>query len=148
MSCSAPGVFILRERIWCSALLSSQPLLIRHPPSTCLRRALMLILSRTECTGMIPSALRSSGHSIMPAAIACAGLRISMGCSSMNTCPPVMRVPPNSPFINSLRPAPTRPNRPTISPLRTDKLTGARTPGAFNSCSRSRSAPQARGCQP
>lgn len=47
------------------------------------RQALMLILSRTECTGIMPSALRSSGQSIMPAAMAWLGLRISIGCWSI-----------------------------------------------------------------
>ena len=47
----------------------------------------------------------------------------------------------NMPFINSLRPAPTRPNRPTISPLRTARLIGVRTPGAFTASRRSRSSP-------
>ena len=53
--------------MWRSALFSSQPLLITQPSSTCLRLALMLILSEPG------NAFRFAifGQSIMPAAMAC-----------------------------------------------------------------------------
>ncbi len=79
----------------------------------CLRLALMLILSRTECTGIMlrlcdlpgrASCLRQWRGSVTNIDRLLVDINLTGG--NLRTA--------NMPFINSLRPAPTRPNRPTI----------------------------------
>ena len=75
-----------------------------------------------------PSVLRSSVTKPMPALIASSGLRITASLPSMNTRPASFGSMPKMARAVSVRPAPTRPQIPTTSPLRASKLMLFRMP--------------------
>lgn len=77
-----------------------------------------------------PCALRSSGTSASPAAMACLGLRSLTGVPPIATRPAKGGSMPNSARSISVRPAPTSPATPTISPCLT--LSDSLWPG--NAC--------------
>ncbi len=78
-----------------------------------LRLALMLILSRTECTGIMPSLCDLPGRASCLRQWRGSVYNIDRLLVDINLTGGDLR-PANMPFINSLRPAPTRPNSPTI----------------------------------
>ena len=65
-----------------------------------------------------PSSLRLSGRNAMPAAIASAGERMRRALPSTAIVPPSIGSAPAIARASSVRPLPTRPARPTISPAR------------------------------
>ena len=105
----------------------------------------MLMLSFTEAIGKMPSRLRSSGHMAMPASIARRGEPMRSFLPRSVTLPPVARSVPHSRRISSVRPAPTRPKNPTISPARTENEAGALRPGPVTPSMLASTAPCGRG---
>ena len=104
-----------------------------------------------------PSSLRLSGRKAIPAAIASAGERMGRAVPSTAIVPPSIGSAPAIARASSLRPLPTRPARPTISPARicsemslstplrcrpdTSRTTGAVKFCGFSKCSASAAAP-------
>ncbi|CAM4297390.1 hypothetical protein PSSY5922_31395 [Pseudomonas synxantha] len=143
--CAAFGVLTRIAWICRSALPFSQPSRNSQPKVECAARALMLMFSATLASGMMPSFLRSSGHSNTPAAMASRGERNCSACPHSSRLPALARSRPLSKRNSSVRPAPTSPNRPRISPLRTWKLIGSRSPGPSRPSTLSATSPCSRG---
>src|SRR5690606_23197434 len=100
--------------------LRSAPRSIR-PPRTVLPRPVRPMLRSMDMFITSPWARRSSGTSARPAAIAVEGAPLVRGRPSTSTSPASQRSTPNTARATSVRPAPTSPARPTISPRRTSK---------------------------
>ena len=81
------------------------------------------MFSRTDRSGTMPSRLRSSVQKPRPAAMASRGSAGTKGRPSSAMVPPSGRSAPNSSRTLSVRPEPSSPDRPTISPAPTLKLT-------------------------
>ncbi|MNY35327.1 hypothetical protein D3C86_1697260 [compost metagenome] len=143
--CAALGVFTFSALICCSALSFSHRPRNRQPKVEWAPRALMLMFSATLASGRMPSFLRSSGHNRIPAAIASRGERSFSSWPRSFSCPALWRARPLSRRNSSVRPAPTSPNSPRISPLCTSKLTGSRNPGPSSPSTLSATAPRWRG---
>ena len=85
-------------------------------------------LSSTLIDSTTPESLRSSGTIAIPAVIAAAGwLRLTC-LPRTTTSPAVVCRAPKIASSSSVRPAPTSPARPTISPARTVNDTGSAAP--------------------
>ena len=82
------------------------------------------MFSRTAISSTSPCCLRSSGTSARPAEMASIGDRGVTGRPATATAPPTAGVIPNSVVNSSVRPAPTSPAMPTISPARTSNESG------------------------
>ncbi len=80
-----------------------------------------LKFSRTPIPRINACSLRSSGTSAMPRSTASPGCRIATGVPSSRISPRSILSAPNRQRTNSVRPAPTSPAKPTISPARTAK---------------------------
>ena len=85
--------------------------------------------------------LRSSGTRPMPARIASIGERIATSRPSTRTRPRCNGSAPKMARASSVRPAPTRPARPTISPLRTSRSMSCSTTACGSRASRPRAMP-------
>ena len=86
------------------------------------------MFSRTDRSATMPSNLRSSGHSARPWRIACIGLVIATGWPARRSSPLSAGSRPNSRRASSVRPDPSRPPTPTISPRRRLRSIGRRWP--------------------
>ncbi len=86
----------------------------------------MLMFSITDSTRNRPDFLRSSVRNAMPFSIAVEGESIVTGTPSIRISPLSKLSMPNRLSITSLRPAPTSPATPRISPRRTLKLTSVK----------------------
>ena len=84
------------------------------------------MLLRTERRATMPSRLRSSGKRPRPAAIAARGLPRARRRPSTRISPASGRSTPAMRRKSSVRPAPTRPEMPSTSPLRSLKLCALR----------------------
>ena len=124
------------SRIFCSAPVALMPsrFMNRSTISRCFARSTMparvsvgsaasVRFSRTDSSGMIPSPLRSSDTKAIPARMASSGVRgfsrfpsICMAPSSGGSAPKMARAV-------SVRPEPSSPATPRISPLRTSSVT-------------------------
>ena len=80
------------------------------------------ILNLTSFFRISPSPRRSSETYAMPFLIASLGDLILTGLPSRRISPPLFSYAPKIVFISSVRPAPTSPAKPTISPYRALKL--------------------------
>lgn len=78
---------------------------------------------------MMPSAFLSSVQSMMPLRMASMGLPMTTGLPNTAISPLCILSAPKMSFISSLRPAPTSPKMPRISPRLTSNDTGALSPG-------------------
>ncbi|MNR37468.1 hypothetical protein D3C85_1554840 [compost metagenome] len=76
----------------------------------------------------MPAFLRSSGQKPKPLAAAWRALRMVTGLPRTRHSPPSLGTMPNISSAVSVRPDPSRPARPTISPGMTSRLNGAMTP--------------------
>ena len=85
------------------------------------------MLSSTVIPSTSPCALRSSGTRPIPARIASRGEASRTGLPSIRTSPRSNWSAPKIARATSVRPEPTKPARPTISPARTSKLMSLRT---------------------
>ena len=85
--------------------------------------------------------LRSSGTRPMPARMASIGERIATSRPSTSTRPRCIGSAPKMARASSVRPAPTRPARPRISPLRTSRLTSWSMTACGSRASRPRETP-------
>ncbi|ALV54936.1 hypothetical protein TQ36_00995 [Burkholderia cenocepacia] len=139
------GVLIFSRWMKRSAVSLSALPLMNRPARSEWRRQLMLMFSATDAIAMIPSSLRSSGHSTMPWRIASPVRFTSMRAPSSVSTPARRRSAPYTSRISSLRPAPTSPKKPTISPARTEKLAGSRNAGPSMPSAENRTSPSARG---
>jgi len=87
------------------------------------RRTAMTTLAATDMPRNSPCRLRSSGTRPIPWRMACCGRRIWTGWPSSRISPPVAGCAPKIVSASSVRPAPTSPATPRISPLCSVKLT-------------------------
>ena len=84
-------------------------------------KAATLALARTLCCAKRPSARRSSGTSPSPRVRACGGAFAGTVTPSIVMVPARRRSAPITARASSVRPAPIRPEKPTISPAHTRK---------------------------
>ncbi len=78
------------------------------------------MFSRTDMRGTKPNSLRSSVTMAIPQASASAGDPMRTGRPARRTCAPAVGLRPKIAAAASLRPAPSRPARPRISPARSE----------------------------
>ena len=102
------------------------------------------MLAMTSSSRKQPLSLRSSVRKAMPASIATPGLRMAISLPSMAIAPEVAGVTPNSVSATLVRPEPTRPAKPRISPLRRSKETSRKRPSSAGSAPRARPRRSAR----
>ncbi len=86
----------------------------------------MAMFSRIESSPNMPSALRSSGQKATPLASEARGEGLSFS-PAILTEPESARSAPNTSLALSVRPAPSRPLKPTASPGRKLRSNGAMT---------------------
>lgn len=98
------------------------------PAFTVVRSPVRPMLRSMDMSITRPWARRSSGTSARPAAMAVEGAPFVSAWPSTATSPASHRSTPNTARATSVRPAPTRPARPTISPRRTSNDTSVKTP--------------------
>ena len=101
---------------------------VRTPAVLRPRRITDATLRATEPWMTSPCLRRSSGTKAMPARTAARGSCRLTGLPASRTEPASYASTPKTARAISLRPAPTSPARPTISPARTSKLTSWKTP--------------------
>ncbi len=101
---------------------------------------------RNAPTPMIPVLRRSSVRKASPARLASRGLRMRVSLPSMRTRPDEMGRRPKRVSMSSVRPAPTSPAKPRISPLRRSKVTFSKAPGEERSSTRRRTSPRGTSC--
>ena len=145
MGVAAEAVRTPRRAICAAALVRSQPPCRKKLACSRERRALRLMFSATERTAMMPSFLRSSGQNTRPARMAVRGEPPATTAPCTRTSPPVGGTAPHSSRMSSVRPAPTSPKNPTISPRATSNDTGVRNPGPARLRTASPSGPCGRG---
>ena len=105
------------------ALRRSAPVRIR-PDEAKEARLASEMFSLTEDSSTSPQRLRSSGIRKMPWSMASRGAAMATGLPSRRISPPAGRSTPNSAQASSVRPAPTRPAMPKISPALSDRSSG------------------------
>ena len=102
------------------------------------------MLSAIDCASASPSTLRSSVMKPRPALIAWRGWRKVRAVPSISTVPLVIGSAPKIARATSVRPEPTSPARPTISPARTSRLTSFNS-GVLRFLTASRTSPRSSG---
>ena len=104
-----------------------------------------VMLRETPSSSTRPCLRRSSGTRAMPRAVALRGLPFGSGIPSRRTLPLSYGSTPKIARATSLRPAPTRPASPTISPARTVKVMSRNTPARVSPSTSSTTSPTSAG---
>ena len=138
-SCSGP--WALSSVTAASSLLLMMPGVERRLRGDITVRTASIMLSAIDCASASPSTLRSSVMKPRPARIAWRGWRNLLGLPSISTVPLSTGSAPKIARATSVRPEPTRPASPTISPARTSKLT-SRSSGVVRPLTESRTSPR------
>src|SRR4051794_7765419 len=129
-----------RSAQWAARLCSAPPPMSPSFPASAPSRVRPMLRS-IESSMTSPCWRRSSGTSPTPARIAARGEPGASGLPSTSTWPASGLSMPKIARATSLRPAPTSPARPTISPRRTSKLTSTNTPSRVRRSTLSSGAP-------
>src|SRR4051794_34112162 len=111
------------------------------PPAVWVRTDAICMFSSTECMRNSPVALRSSVSSASPCSIATLGEVTATGLPPRRISPPVAGVTPKMVSATLVRPAPTRPAKPRISPRRSSNETPRKTPSSARSRTSSATSP-------
>src|SRR4051812_2279298 len=125
--------------------LRSAPRSMR-PALTVVRSPVRPMLRSMDMSITRPWARRSSGTRARPAAIAVDGAPLTRLLPPTETCPASQRSMPNTARATSVRPAPTSPARPTISPCLTSKETSVKTPSRVSRLTVSATSPARTSC--
>ena len=125
----------VRERSW--RRLMNPPMLNRLSTAS-------EVFSRQFIVSTSPRRLRSSGKNPIPARKAFVTDPLASSCPRRKILPVAAGSSPKSAWATSLRPAPTNPAKPRISPRRRAKLTPVNLPGEDRFSTRSNSSPGSR----
>src|SRR3954452_1156802 len=134
-----------RSAQWAARLCSAPPPMSPSFPASAPSRVRPMLRS-IESSMTSPCWRRPSGTSPTPARIAARGEPGASGLPSPSTWPASGLSMPKIARATSLRPAPTSPARPTISPARTSKETSKNTPSRVSRSTLSTGAPICASC--